>query len=106
MAGNCPGSAFHTQAYERGITLRFHFRFEESNSSPEEQRLDLLDVDAAKCRALQFMSDILCDRPRKFWESETCRVTVSDRDGLILFSLDMVATLAPAFTGYARRSAA
>ena len=50
----------------------------------------------AKHAAVQTICESLLHAPAKFWENMGYGVTVSDGDGLILFTVDMVASLAPA----------
>ena len=54
------------------------------------------DVSAAKRHAAKLFGEILVDNPQLFWDSDFFRMTVAKADGLVLFSLEMVATMAPA----------
>jgi hypothetical protein len=75
---------------------RFFFHLTHSEDARDEAGVELEGVHQAKCHAVKMIADALCETPEKFWETETYRVTVTDARGLLLLSVEMVSTLAPA----------
>jgi hypothetical protein len=54
------------------------------------------DIAAAKRHAAKLFGEILVSDPQIFWNADVFRMTVAKADGLVLFSLEMIATMAPA----------
>jgi hypothetical protein len=75
---------------------RYHFHLEDGGVLEDEEGVELADLDAARCAAVRLLAEVLCDQPERFWTSETCQVTCTDEGGLVLFTVQMVATHAPA----------
>lgn len=74
---------------------RYYFHLTHSTEVRDEMGEDLGSLQEAKCRAVKIMSQDLCDTPQKFWDGEVYRVTVTDAQGLQLFSVELHAALAP-----------
>lgn len=68
---------------------KFHFHLDDAR---DEEGLELADVAAAKCEALEFASRHICDAANAFWEREAWTLTVTDRRGLTLLQLDILGT--------------
>jgi hypothetical protein len=76
--------------------VRYFFHLENGGVFEDADGLDLPDLEAAKCAAVRLLAEVLCDRPARFWDTESCQVTCADERGLTLFTVQMIATLAPA----------
>jgi hypothetical protein len=75
---------------------RYFFHLEDGRLIDDQDGTELDSLEAAKHEAVQLIGQTLCHEPSKFWSAETYRVSVADEDGLILFTLEMVATLSAA----------
>ena len=53
-------------------------------------------VHAAKCAAVKYAGQILADAAGHFWDDADFELTVTDKDGLILFTMRVVGVEAPA----------
>ena len=54
--------------------------------------MDLADLRTAKCEAVRFASEAICDETGTFWGSAESTLTVSDDQELILFQLLVLGT--------------
>jgi len=68
---------------------KFHFHLDPER---DEQGLELADVAAAKCEALDFAARHICDHANAFWEREEWSLTVTNENGLTLLQLQVVGT--------------
>jgi hypothetical protein len=68
---------------------RFHFNLDDQ---PDEQGLELTDLAAAKCEALEFAARHICDAANAFWDREEWTLRVTDERGLTLMQLHIVGT--------------
>lgn len=68
---------------------KFHFHLDDEHDA---QGLDLADLAAAKCEALEFAARHICDAANTFWDREEWTLIVSDERGLTLLRLDIVGT--------------
>jgi hypothetical protein len=75
---------------------RYFFHLAGAVEVPDDEGSELADLEAAKCEAVQLIAQTLCDQPRSFWEADAYRVTTTDENGLILFTVEMIATLSAA----------
>jgi hypothetical protein len=50
----------------------------------------------AKCKAVRYAGQLICDSADRFWDTADFRMDVSDRSGLVLFTLEFLGTDAPA----------
>lgn len=71
---------------------RFHFRLAYAK---DETGMDLADLTEAKCEALRYAMRLLCEAPNAFCDSPEFTMTVTDENGLVLFTLALVGTDAP-----------
>ena len=74
---------------------RFHFHHENGRRYPDEHGAELEDLAAARHAALRSFSEFVGEHPAEFWSAGSWRMTVTDGEGLALFSLELVATDAP-----------
>jgi hypothetical protein len=58
--------------------------------------IELPDLEAAKDVAIRVMTETLQGNSGLFWKDESFRVVVSDAAGLVLFTVEIVATYSPA----------
>jgi hypothetical protein len=72
---------------------KFHFHLD---GERDEQGLNLPDLAAAKCEALEFASRHICDAANAFWDREEWLLSVADESGLTLFQLHIIGTEAAA----------
>ena len=75
---------------------RFYFHIEHVKIIRDNDGSDHETLDAAKLHAVKRIADILSHEPESFWDSDVFRMTVAQADGLVLFTLDIFAQLAPA----------
>ena len=74
----------------------YYFHLEHAHPRRDEQGVDLPDLEAAKCHAIQVIAEELCANPKGYWEADSYQVTVTDEAGLTLFSVAMMSIMAPA----------
>lgn len=80
-------------------TQRFFFHLEDNGEHLDDEGFLLPSLEDAKCAAVQIIAETLCHEPKRFWTAETYRVRVTNDEGLVLFTVELVATLAPALSG-------
>ncbi len=68
---------------------KFHFHLDDKR---DEEGLELPDLAAAKCEALEFAARHICDAANAFWDREEWLLTVTDEKGLTLMQLHIVGT--------------
>jgi hypothetical protein len=68
---------------------KFHFHLDDER---DEQGLELADLAAAKCEALEFAARHICDAANAFWDREEWTLTVTNERGLTLLQLHIVGT--------------
>ena len=78
---------------------RYHFNAQDGRCYPDEQGLELPDLDAAKAEAIGFLSDLLTEHGEEVWEADGWCITVTDDQNLSLFRLDASAIMSPATRG-------
>jgi hypothetical protein len=62
----------------------------------DHKEIDLPDLAAAKCEALRYASNMVCDQQERFWNAREFQLTVTDQTGLALFALTISGIEAPA----------
>lgn len=72
----------------------FHFNVHGDQSQAEG--VDLASVADAKNTAIRYVARLLTDHAPAFWQSGHIGLSVSDDTGLMLFSIEIVGTDAPA----------
>lgn len=58
--------------------------------------IDLPNVQQAKHEATRYLGEVIRDRGEKFWATSDLILAVSDENGLVLFTLEVVGNDAPA----------
>ena len=74
---------------------RFIFHTNDPENAQSEPR-EFKSVKDAKCEAVRFAGELLCDAADSFWDTADFELTVTDEKGLILFSMRLVGIEAPA----------
>lgn len=96
----------NTARFNRSVVyptmLRFFFKVDASSGDLE---VDLPDLATAKCEAVRYAGQLLCDRASEFWDRGDFSMTVTDGERLTLFTLQFSALEAPAIA-YTSSSAA
>jgi hypothetical protein len=64
---------------------------------------ELENVDAAKDIAIRVLTESLHRNSEIFWKDETFKVTVSDDSGLMLFTVEVIASYSPVMRPTTRR---
>jgi hypothetical protein len=77
----------------------FYFHTEDGEQVTDTEGSELADIAAAEDAAVQILAESLRGNSKLFWESEGFSVTVTDAEGLTLFSLQVSATIAAAMAG-------
>ena len=72
---------------------KFHFHLDDHR---DEQGLELADLAAAKCEALEFAARHICDAANAFWDKDEWTLSVTNERGLTLLQLQIVGTQSPA----------
>jgi hypothetical protein len=62
----------------------------------DDEGFDFASVHEAKCQAVAYAGRLLCDVAEKFWDNADFKLTVTDESGLILFTMNVIGTEAPA----------
>jgi len=75
---------------------RYFFHLEHVKIVKDELGSEHPNFGAAKLHAVKKVAEILGSEPQTFWDADAFRMTVSEADGLVLFALEIVATMAPA----------
>ena len=75
---------------------RYFFNIENGHTLADTEGTELPSLKAAKNEAIQLLSDSLRNKPDVFWGAPSFAVVVRDETGLILFTLDVGVTMAPA----------
>jgi hypothetical protein len=82
------------------VIPKFHFHLDPER---DEQGLELTNVAAAKCEALDFAARHICDDANAFWDREEWSLTVTNDSGLTLLQLQIVGTQSSAVPSRAAR---
>jgi hypothetical protein len=72
---------------------KFHFHL---NDERDQEGVELPNLAAAKCEALEFASRHICEAANSFWDREDWMLTVTDENGLTLVQLHIIGTQAAA----------
>jgi len=75
---------------------KFFFHTEDGGVQPDEDGIELGSMSDAQYEAVRVLGEILKERATDFWNDGGLRVTVTDDQDLVLFMLDVSATIAPA----------
>ena len=63
---------------------------------PDDQERDLPNIAAAKCLAVRYAGEIICEEAERFWDDAEFSMIVMNEAGLILFTLTLTGLEAPA----------
>ena len=74
----------------------FYFAVDCAEGANEPVSTNLPSLAEAKCEAVRFAGELICDRATEFWDTRDLAITVTDETGLTLFSLHFSAVEAPA----------
>ena len=75
---------------------RYFFHLEHTSTLTDREGSEHPDLNSAKRHAVKLIADTLSGEPQAFWDSDVFRVTVSEANGLVLFTVEVVASLSPA----------
>ncbi|HEU0044020.1 DUF6894 family protein [Sphingomonas sp.] len=75
---------------------RYFFLVHDGSPDRDEEGTELDDLAAAKCHAVKYAGDLICDGTTDFWGKVDWRMSASDEKGLTLFDLHIMGTEAPA----------
>jgi hypothetical protein len=101
----CPGSLgvrepLGARAAWRAMP-RYFFHLEHVRVIKDPEGSEHASLAAAKLHAVKKMAEALSEAPHEFWDADAYRMTVAEADGLVLFSIEMFANMAPATRGNA-----
>lgn len=74
----------------------FHTNHPAERVVQDDEGLDFSSVHQAKCEAVKYAGQLLADTAEHFWDRGDFELTVTDDKGLILFTMRVVGTEAPA----------
>lgn len=74
----------------------FHTNHPAERNVQDDEGMDFANIHDAKCQAVAYAGRLLCDAAEHFWDSGDFELTVTDESGLILFTMRVVGTEAPA----------
>lgn len=75
---------------------RYYFNIDNGQAIPDVKGIELKNLAAAKCEAIQMAGRLICDAAATFWDRAEWSMTVTDATGLTLFRLEIMGTEAPA----------
>ena len=74
---------------------RYYFDIADAHPAIPCEGEDLPSLAAARCHALKYASQLLCDQEPEFWDADEWVMTISDERHLTLFTLIIASTDAP-----------
>jgi len=75
---------------------RYMFHLEHIRVVKDSEGSEHADLGAAKLHAVRTVAEALASDPQALWDSDVFRMTVSNEDGMVLFRIDMLASMSPA----------
>jgi hypothetical protein len=81
---------------------RYFFHTEDGRCVPDEEGSDLPNQGVARIEAVKVLAELLHENADTFWATGAYRVTVSNGDGLTLFTVDVRGADAPESKGRPR----
>jgi len=75
---------------------RYHFHAADGSSLPDREGVELPDTRAAQVAAVRYLAQLVDNNPRLLWDTNNLQLRVTDDRGLMLFCLDLAATISPA----------
>lgn len=73
----------------------YFFHVEDGQSFPDAEGCQLPDLDAARIEAVRLLGGMLRDEAETFWQGHDWRMSVTDADGMRLFTIDFMAKMVP-----------
>jgi hypothetical protein len=74
----------------------FHTNHPAERLEQDDEGFEFTSVHDAKCQAVAYAGRVLCDAAEKFWDDGDFELIVTDDKGLILFTMRVIGTEAPA----------
>ncbi|HEX8366523.1 MAG TPA: hypothetical protein VF603_14675 [Allosphingosinicella sp.] len=74
---------------------RYFFHIDDDMRAQDDLGVELETLAEAKCYAVRFAGQLICDAAGSFWDSDGWRLTASDETGLTLFMLQFNGIDAP-----------
>ncbi|HZF93483.1 MAG TPA: hypothetical protein VEZ20_01280 [Allosphingosinicella sp.] len=74
---------------------RYFFHIDDGNAAQDEVGVELETLADAKCEAVKFAGQLICDAGKTFWAMDHWTLTATDERGLTLFVLQFIGTEAP-----------
>ena len=81
---------------------RFLFHTNNPLALPDAAEMEFETVRDAKCEAVRYAGQLMCDAAEHFWDEADFEMTVTDEKGMILFTMRVIGTEAPAIRSTAR----
>ena len=81
---------------------RYHFHIQDGVMSRDESGQELRSLDAARLVAVDILTQTLRCDAEQFWRHNELSIVVTDERDLILFTVDLTTTPAPAIGGRPR----
>jgi hypothetical protein len=78
---------------------RYYFHVDDGHSILDHEGTEFPGLKAARIEAVRLAGAILSERAETFWNDEPWSLRVTDKAGLTLFALEVIATEAPAVRG-------
>ncbi|MFL6762449.1 MAG: DUF6894 family protein [Sphingomicrobium sp.] len=75
---------------------RYYFNIDDGAGIEDTVGMELSSLAEAKCEAVSYAGRLICDHAGRFWNSGDWNMTVTNENGLSLFSLQLVGTESPA----------
>jgi D-lyxose ketol-isomerase len=82
---------------------RFFFHTNNPQAQGGAEGIEFESIAVAKCEAVRYAGQLLCDEAQHFWDHADFELTVTDEKGLILFTMRVLGTEAPAIRMQAKR---
>ncbi len=75
---------------------RYYFHVTDGEYAADDRGEDLSNVTAAKCHAVKYAGELICEAHERFWDRGDWNMTVTNDAQLTLFTLTLVGFEAPA----------
>jgi uncharacterized protein DUF6894 len=81
---------------------RYYFHIDDGSNISDDVGTELRTLAEAKCAAVQYAGQLICDAAGEFWDAAQWSMTVADATGLTLFTLEFAGTESPAIQAQPR----
>ncbi|GAA3254414.1 DUF6894 family protein [Sphingomonas yabuuchiae] len=78
------------------IVMRFYFSVSGEARAPDQLSFDFESMDRAKVEAACFLADLIRSEPMDIWQTDELSVEATDEVGLVMFTITVLASDAPA----------